>query len=137
MLRLGTDEGETCPRSLGGQAVISLRGRTIPLANLGDLLNGDPAATRAAQIPDEAFVVVVGVGDRQVGLCVDALVGEQEVVIKSMGTLLGDVPGLSGATILGDGQVALIVDIAKATERVQSAGRAKADQPKRDSGLAV
>ena len=120
MLRLGTSEGETSQRKLGGRAVISLRGRTIPLVNLTHLL-GDPKAARSAQIDEDAYVVVVGIGERQIGLCVDALVGEQEVVIKSMGTLLGDIPGLSGATILGDGEVALIVDVAKAAERVQSA----------------
>ena len=123
MLRLGTSEGDTHQRTLGGQAVISLRGRTIPLAYLSDLLAGNPGATQAAQIPKQAFVVVVGIGDRQIGLCVDALVGEQEVVIKSMGTLLGDIPGLSGATILGDGEVALIVDVTKASERIQSIER--------------
>ena len=50
--------------------------------------------------------------NRQVGLIVDGLVGEQEIVIKPLGQLLGDVAGLSGAAILGDGSVALIVDVA-------------------------
>ena len=126
MLRLGTSEGETRRRELGGQGVISLRGRTIPLVDLSSLL-GSPEAARSAQIAEDAYVVVVGIGDRQIGLCVDALVGEQEVVIKSMGTLLGDIPGLSGATILGDGQVALIVDVAKAAQRVQSMDRIESE----------
>jgi len=132
MLRLGAGDGETTRRSLGGQAVINLRGRTIPLANLADLLCGSASATRPECIPDDAYVVVTGAGDRQVGLCVDALVGEQEVVIKSVGALLGDIPGLSGATILGDGRVALIVDIAKAVARVGAGqagtGRAEMDR---------
>ncbi len=123
MLRLGSAEGETRPRTLGGRPVISLRGRTIPLMDLSALLSAE-AGGRSPKVADDAYVVVVGLGDRQVGLCVDALVGEQEVVIKSMGTLLGDIPGLAGATILGDGQVALIVDVAKAVEQVQDAGRA-------------
>ena len=62
---------------------------------------------------------MVGLGETQVGLCVDALLGEQEVVIKSLGMLLGDTPGLAGATILGDGRVALIVDTAKAIETLR------------------
>ena len=119
MLQLGTSEEASLRRTLAGQAVISLRGRTIPLASLADLLCGHPGATLPERIEEEAFVVVVGVGETQIGLCVDALVGEQEVVIKSLGTLLGDIPGLSGATILGDGRVALIVDIAKAVERIR------------------
>jgi len=114
MLRLGTNTGATERRTLGGQAVINLRGRTIPLVNLSDLLSGNPDASRPENIPGDSYVVVAGAGSRSVGLCVDALVGEQEVVIKSLGTLLGDIPGLSGATILGDGRVALIVDIARA-----------------------
>lgn len=121
MLRLGTGDGGTLRRTLGGQAIISLRGRTIPLANLSDLLCGSPDATRPEQIADEAYVVVAGAGNRQIGLCVDALVGEQEVVIKSLGTMLGDIPGLSGATILGDGRVALIVDVAKAVAQASLA----------------
>ena len=136
MLRLGTSEGETSRRKLGGQGVISLRGRTIPLVDLSSLL-GNLEAARSAQIAEDAYVVVVGIGDRQIGLCVDALVGEQEVVIKSMGTLLGDIPGLSGATILGDGQVALIVDVAKAAERVQSMDRLERKSAEREAYIAA
>ena len=58
------------------------------------------------------LVVAVHTGNRQVGLVVDALVGEQEIVIKPLGHLVGDVAGISGAAILGDGSVALIVDVA-------------------------
>ena len=99
--------------TLAGQAVINLRGRTIPLASLSALLAGRSDATLPEAIAPDAYVVVAGSGDRQIGLCVDGLAGEQEVVIKSLGTLLGNLPGLSGATILGDGRVALIVDLPK------------------------
>ena len=121
MLRLGMAEGEVPRRTVAGQAVMILRGRTVPLANLSGVLCGDPRATSINEIPDDAYVVVIGFGETQVGLCVDALVGEQEVVIKSLGTLLGDIPGLAGATILGNGQVALIVDVAKAIEGIREA----------------
>jgi two-component system chemotaxis sensor kinase CheA len=121
MLRLGTDEGEVPRKTVSGQAVMVMRGRTVPLANLADVLCGDPRATRVDHIPEDAYVVVIGFGETQVGLCVDALVGEQEVVIKSLGTLLGDIAGLAGATILGNGQVALIVDVAKAIEGIREA----------------
>ena len=59
-----------------------------------------------SEVPADArdiLVVAVKVGERQVGLAVDRLLGEQEVVIKSLGDLIGDVPGLSSAAILGDG----------------------------------
>jgi two-component system, chemotaxis family, sensor kinase CheA len=58
------------------------------------------------------LVVAVHTANRQVGLIVDGLVGEQEIVIKPLGQLVGDVAGVSGAAILGDGSVALIVDVA-------------------------
>ncbi len=57
------------------------------------------------------YLVVVGLADKRIGLVVDGLIGEQEIVIKSLGKFLGDIKGISGATILGDGRVALIVDV--------------------------
>jgi two-component system chemotaxis sensor kinase CheA len=120
MLRLGTDEGELPRRSVGGQGMIVVRGRTIPLANLSDALSNDFGAGRFENIAEDAYVVIIGWAEKQVGLCVDHLLGEQEVVIKSLGTLLGDIKGLSGATILGDGRVALIVDAARTIECLES-----------------
>ena len=71
----------------------------------------DVAAIRALRQQESLYVVIIGLGDKQVGLTVDRLLGEQEVVIKTLGKFVGDIQGLSGATILGDGRVALIVDI--------------------------
>ncbi|MEO7719334.1 MAG: chemotaxis protein CheA [Capsulimonas sp.] len=124
MLRLGEDNGGITRRTVGGQAVIVLRGKTVPLASVADVLCGNPRATSAERIAEDAYVVIVGFGEKQVGLCVDALAGEQEVVIKSLGMLLGDITGLSGATILGDGRVALIMDVAKAVESIRDASLA-------------
>ena len=119
MLRLGTAD-EVRPAADPGRAGGHQSARADDPA--GESVRPARAATGQRRgrsgLPRGAFVVVVGVGDRQVGLCVDALVGEQEVVIKSLGTLLGDIPGLSGATILGDGRVALIVDVAKAVNEI-------------------
>ena len=53
----------------------------------------------------------MGLAERRIGLAVDGLVGEKEVVIKSLSRFCGEVPGISGATILGDGNVALIADV--------------------------
>jgi two-component system chemotaxis sensor kinase CheA len=63
---------------------------------------------------------VVNLAGQQVGLVVDSLVGEQEIVIKSLGKYIGDVQGISGATILGDGNVALIVDVSNLVKKVAS-----------------
>lgn len=85
--------------------VIVLRGQVLPLLRLATLFNEKSKAEGG-----KLSVVVLGVGEKKVGVVVDQLLGEQEVVIKSLGGYLGQVPGLSGATILGDGSVALIVD---------------------------
>lgn len=89
------------------QEVIMLRGNVLPLYRLGKLL----------EVPDEAanddmYVVVVRRADKQIGLVVDSLIGQQEIVIKSLGKLLAGVPGIAGAIVAGDGNVRLILDIA-------------------------
>ncbi|HEX5323910.1 MAG TPA: chemotaxis protein CheA, partial [Capsulimonadaceae bacterium] len=120
MLRLGDNDGHVTRRSIHGQAAMVLRGKTVPLASLTGLLVGDPLATTTQRVPENAYIVVVGFGQHQVGLAVDRLLGQQEAVIKSLGSFLGDIPGVSGATILGDGQVALIVDVPRAVDLVRS-----------------
>lgn len=73
---------------------------------------GMSARSETAPTPAEHhYLVVVGLAHKQVGLIVDSLIGEQEVVIKSLGKFIGDIQGISGATIMGDGRVALIVDV--------------------------
>ncbi len=91
--------------ALGNQC-IQLRGTILPLLSLREAFAAPPAET------DEAgYVVAVRMGDRHVGFVVDELVGEQEIVIKSLGKVLSEVSGVAGATILGDGHVALIADV--------------------------
>jgi two-component system, chemotaxis family, sensor kinase CheA len=91
---------------------IQLRGTVLPLVNLRQVF-GLPEE-ESVDLGDEGRLVVAvhTTNTRQVGLIVDGLVGEQEIVIKPLGQLVGDVAGLSGAAILGDGNVALIVDVA-------------------------
>ena len=86
-----------------------IRGETVPLVRLRRTFGRHGAADDSSA--DAAYVVVVGLADRRLGLVVDRLVGEQEVVIKSLNRFCGEVRGISGATILGDGKVALIVDV--------------------------
>ncbi|HYM42525.1 MAG TPA: chemotaxis protein CheA [Steroidobacteraceae bacterium] len=87
--------------------VISFRGAYLPLVRLHDLFGIEP---RSRAIQDGLVVVVEGDGQR-VGLFVDDLRGQQQVVIKSLESNYGHVQGVSGATILGDGSVALILDV--------------------------
>jgi len=87
--------------------VITLRGKTIPLVHLGELLRisspDSPSSHR--------FIVIVATSFREVGLVVDGLMGEREIVIKSIEDSAYDYEGFSGATILGDGTVSLILDV--------------------------
>lgn len=85
--------------------VILVRGHTLPLVRLSDIFGLQGGAD-----PDRLFVVILGVEDKKAGFVVDKLLGESEIVIKSLGDYIGKVPYISGATILGDGKVALIVD---------------------------
>lgn len=90
------------------QEVVLLRGRVIPLVRLGRVLH-TPMTDDSLE---EHFVVIVNIGDRQAGLMVDDLIGQQEIVIKSLGKLLAGLKTIAGATILGNGRVALILDVA-------------------------
>ncbi|MDY6352588.1 MAG: chemotaxis protein CheA [Lachnospiraceae bacterium] len=86
--------------------VIYLRGLVIPLIHLDELLDCKPREDN----PDNLIVVIVKKGDNYAGLVVDSLIGQQEIVIKSLGKVMDNNKMISGATILGDGEVALILD---------------------------
>ena len=96
-------------RTIQQQEVILLRGQIIPLVRLGKSL-GIKAAVGFEE-GQELYVVIVQAGDHKIGLLVDALVGQQEIVIKSLGKILTGIRQIAGATILGDGQVVLILDV--------------------------
>ena len=86
--------------------VIHLRGTVIPLIRLSEVL--DIESTKSKD--ENLVVVIVKKGDRQAGLVIDELIGQQEIVIKSLGKYIKQCKFISGATILGDGEVALILD---------------------------
>jgi two-component system chemotaxis sensor kinase CheA len=86
--------------------VINLRGSVIPLIRLDDMLD----IRKERGNDDNLVVVIVRKGDKQAGLVVDELIGQQEIVIKSLGKYINKCKFISGATILGDGEVALILD---------------------------
>lgn len=94
-------------KAIQGAEYLLFRGQVIPVVRLGKLFaTPDSGGDRA-----ELDVVVVKSGGRRLGLVVDQLLGQQEIVIKSLDSLLADVRGFAGATILGDGKVALILDV--------------------------
>lgn len=96
-------------RTIQQQEVILLRGQIIPLVRLGNSLGIKSAA--GFEEGQELYVVIVQAGDHKIGLLVDSLVGQQEIVIKSLGKILTGIRQIAGATILGDGQVVLILDV--------------------------
>ncbi|MCA9580530.1 MAG: chemotaxis protein CheA [Myxococcales bacterium] len=98
--------------SVDGRSVISLRGVTLPLCFLGDLfdLAGEPSPRQ--------FVVVVEAGTRSLGIVVDGLSGQKDVVIKAFGESLSRIRGFAGASDLGSGGVALVLDIPGLVEEV-------------------
>ncbi|MBW5447342.1 chemotaxis protein CheA [Cohnella sp. CFH 77786] len=94
-------------QSVKGVPVVSLRERIIPVVWLHDSLGYPRTGIKRKQIP----IVVIGRAEKRLALAVDGLIGYQEVVIKSLGAYVGNIEGISGATILGDGRVALILEI--------------------------
>jgi two-component system chemotaxis sensor kinase CheA len=87
--------------------VIRLRDSVLPILNLKDVLFAGVGVNNQ----EKPYVVVVGFAEKRLGLLVDDLLGQEEVVIRSMGDYLGNTPGIAGATIMGDGRIRLIVDI--------------------------
>jgi two-component system chemotaxis sensor kinase CheA len=85
---------------------MAIRDETVPLLRLTDAFNlpkGEPQ--------ERLFVILVGLAERRLGLIVDRLRGQQEIVIKPLGSRLADTPGISGATELGDKIVVLVLDV--------------------------
>ncbi|WP_318507805.1 chemotaxis protein CheA [Bacillus sp. T3] len=94
--------------TLHGKRVFQFQGQVVPLIYIKEVFNV-PLSELAAQ-NEQLFIVIVRKGDRIVGLVVDSVIGQQEVVLKSLGGFLSNIYAISGATILGNGEVALIID---------------------------
>jgi two-component system chemotaxis sensor kinase CheA len=94
-------------KTIGGKPVTLLRGHVLPLLHLSTLFDMGETTSHKGYV----FAVVVHSGKQKVGLVVDSLTGQEEVVVKSLSSLIGDLPGISSAAILGDGKVALILDV--------------------------
>jgi len=96
------------------QEVTLLRGDVLPIIRLRNVLNVPTTEDEQKAIDakeEEISIVVCASGEKRAGFMVDELLGQQEIVIKSLGNLLGGLPGIMGATMRGDGSIALILDI--------------------------
>ena len=89
--------------------VLNLRDHIIPIAYLGDALG--IGKDKKVIDEEEIYVVVVAVAEKRIGFVVDSLIGREEIVIKSLGNYLTNIKAISGATIMGDGAVTLILDV--------------------------
>lgn len=98
---------ESVHRPAGAPALVMIRGQALPMLALHELLGVEPEA----RDPHEGLLVVVENEGRLAGLLVDELLGQQQVVVKNLETNFKKTEGITGATILGDGRVALILDI--------------------------
>jgi len=111
-VRISTDEVYT----VENRSVMRLRDEVLPLVHLADIFEVD----RVFDGGEHTYVVVLGLAESKIGVIVDTLVGQEEIVIKSMGEYLKGMEGVAGATIRGDGGVTLIVDVAALMQMAKS-----------------
>ena len=98
-------------KKVQGKEVINLRGNIIPIIHLNQILDCEKLEVAEEEDANELLVVIVKKGERYAGIVVDKLIGQQEIVIKSIGKYIKCPKIISGATILGNGEVALILDV--------------------------
>ena len=111
-VRISKDEIYT----VEGKNVMRLRDEVLSLVHIGDIFEVE----RILDTSEHAYVVVLGLGTSKLGLIVDSLVGQEEIVIKSLGEYLKGIEGVAGATIRGDGGVTLIVDVVALMEMARN-----------------
>lgn len=103
-VRISQDEIYT----VDGKSVLRLRDEVLSLVRLADIFKVDSVLETMSDV----YVVIIGLADQKIGVIVDYLVGQEEVVIKSLGYYLKGIEGITGATVRGDGKITLIVDVA-------------------------
>ncbi|HTZ53824.1 MAG TPA: chemotaxis protein CheA [Candidatus Acidoferrum sp.] len=105
-------------RTVHGNEVITLRGQVVPLLRIAEFFE-----LGGQRDPDKVMIVIVGLQGRQVGLVVDQFEGEQEIVIKPLSDVVGRIAGISGATILGNGSISLIIDVHSLVSEAYAGGK--------------
>ncbi|WP_456427657.1 chemotaxis protein CheA [Rhodocaloribacter sp.] len=104
---VGLKDGDV--QTIRGREVIRLREQVMPLVRIGKTLNVKDAHTDDSR----SYAVIVGIAHHRLGLIVDDLIGQKEIVIKPLGSFLKKTPAIAGSTILGDGRVIMILDMAE------------------------
>jgi two-component system chemotaxis sensor kinase CheA len=126
-VRISKDEIYT----VDNRSVMRLRNDVLSLVHIGDIFEVE----RIIDAGEHAYVVVLGLAESKLGLIVDSLVGQEEIVIKSLGEYLKGMEGIAGATIRGDGGVTLIVDVAALMQMAKGVKAKPMIESKATSGL--
>lgn len=111
-VRISQDEVYT----VDGKSVLRLRDEVLSLVRLSDIFKVDAILESNSDV----YVVIIGLADQKIGVIVDYLIGQEEVVIKSLGYYLKNTRGIAGATVRGDGKITLIVDVGAMMEMAKS-----------------
>ncbi|GAA8387075.1 chemotaxis histidine kinase/response regulator CheAY2 [Helicobacter pylori] len=111
-VRISQDEIYT----VDGKSVLRLRDEVLSLVRLSDIFKVDAILESNSDV----YVVIIGLADQKIGVIVDYLIGQEEVVIKSLGYYLKNTRGIAGATVRGDGKITLIVDVGAIMEMAKS-----------------
>ncbi|MUV08836.1 chemotaxis histidine kinase/response regulator CheAY2 [Helicobacter pylori] len=111
-VRINQDEIYT----VDGKSVLRLRDEVLSLVRLSDIFKVDAILESNSDV----YVVIIGLADQKIGVIVDYLIGQEEVVIKSLGYYLKNTRGIAGATVRGDGKITLIVDVGAMMEMAKS-----------------
>jgi chemosensory pili system protein ChpA (sensor histidine kinase/response regulator) len=133
VIRVAAEELNGCLQS--SEALYEYTGNRYRLQHLGTLLNRGPMEpeSMAGRVP----VLLVRIGEQRVALIVEALLGHREIVVKPLGAQLSHVDGVSGATILGDGRVVLILDLAGVVRMGSRSRRIAGAQPRSGAGTST
>ncbi|WP_104707583.1 hybrid sensor histidine kinase/response regulator [Helicobacter ailurogastricus] len=102
--------------SVDGKSVLRLRDEVLSLVRLADIFKVDAILESSREV----YVVIIGLADQKIGVIVDYLIGQEEVVIKSLGYYLKSTKGIAGATVRGDGKITLIVDVGTMMEMAKN-----------------
>ncbi len=111
-VRISQDEIYT----VDGKSVLRLRNEVLSLVRLSDIFKVDAILESSSDV----YVVIIGLADQKIGVIVDYLIGQEEVVIKSLGYYLKNTKGIAGATVRGDGKITLIIDVGAMMDMAKS-----------------
>jgi two-component system chemotaxis sensor kinase CheA len=113
--------------SIHGQIATTIRGRVVSVVRLTDLFSwSQPPRSTLARATDDSTLVVITNEGQEIGLIVDHVIGEEDVVIKSLAENYRNIAGVAGASILGDGRVSLILDVGALVEMSSKIGTVSA-----------